>query len=221
MRSGRVLLAACAAGIGLLAAVAVTDRNTLAFTLGVINARVAADLRPGQEACQAPVAVPDDDAAFDRVVFSLGTHRRPGPALEVVVSSLEGGRVLGRGQLAAGYPDVDRRPRHAVPVGRVASLEPLRVCLRNAGDRRVAVFGAADFVSPSSAATLDGERLDTDLNLAFEREARSAASLVPAMLERATLFRAGFVGMWTYVLLALVVLAGVPWLLFRALTAAE
>ena len=47
------------------------------------------------------------------------------------------------------------------------------------------------------------------------------ASLIPAMLDRAALFRAQIVDAWTYVLLALLVVLAVPALLAGALRAAE
>jgi hypothetical protein len=53
------------------------------------------------------------------------------------------------------------------------------------------------------------------------REPRSFAALVPAILDRAALFRAPGIGAWTYWLLGALVGLAVPALLVLALGAAE
>src|SRR3954452_6432950 len=221
MRSARVLLAICLAGVVGLALVAVTMRTRLAFTLGVTAGGVAAGLAPRHEACQTPVAIPDADAAFERVVVTLGTYGRPGPPVEITVAPVRGGAALAQGRLPGGYPDVDRSPRHAVEVGKVTTQAPVRVCVRNLGDHKVAVYGNGPLASRTSSATLDGRPLNSDLSLTFELDGSpSLASLVPAIFNRASLFRAGWVGAWTYVVLALAMLLGVPLLVAAALRAA-
>jgi hypothetical protein len=221
LRPTLVLIGVVALGAIALTLVAATSRDQLAFTLGVTNGLVAADLRSGDVACQAPVAMPDADATFDRVVFSLGTYRRPGPPVDVTLRPARGGPVLAQGQLAGGYPDVDRAPSQAVVVGHVSSRAPMRVCLRNRGPGKVAVYGNAGIASRTSSATVDGKAVQTDLNLRFERfEPRSLLSLAGAMARRAALFRASWFGAWTYALAALLVLVAVPTLLVLALRTA-
>jgi hypothetical protein len=221
MPSGRLFLAVCFAGLVALAIVAVTQRTRDAFSLGVPAGGVAAELQPGQRACQSPVAIPDADATFERVVVALGTYRRPGSPLEVTLAPAGGGKPLARGRLRGGYPDVDRAPTHTINVGPVTTRASLRVCLRNAGEHRLAVYGNGGAASRTSSATLDDKPIDVDLSLSFERgRPRSLASLVPVMFKRASLFRAGFVGPWTMWLVALVVLLGSPLLITAALRAA-
>jgi hypothetical protein len=215
MRSVAVLLGVIAAGLLGLVVFTLTQERTLAFTLGVPKGAPVAPLRPGEVVCQAPIAVPDAAAAFDRVAFQIGTYRRPGPPLEVTVEPAAGGRPVARGQLASGYQDVSVS---SVAVGRVTTRDPVRVCIRNRGTDRAAIYGAADAASRTSTASLNGRPLNADLSLVFEREhARSLASLVPAMLDRASLFRASWLGAWAYALLALVVVLGIPALLALAL----
>jgi hypothetical protein len=81
----------------------------------------------------------------------------------------------------------------------------------------VAVFGNAGIASRPTTAAVAGKPVDADLNVAFERDPRSLLSLAPAIAERAALFRAGWVGLWTYALLAALMLLAVPALLVRAL----
>jgi hypothetical protein len=213
-----VLLGVCAATVVVLLLSAVTSKERRAFTLGVAAAGPVTTLQPGQEVCEEPVVVPDGAAAFDRVAFSLGTFGRPGPPVDVRVSAVNGS-FQARGRLPGGYADVKRAPTPAVAVGHVAPLrEPLRICLRNAGTAKVAVYGNGDLASRTSTAVKDGKLAGADISLVLERNApRSALSLVPAMFSRTSLWRAGWVGAWTYWLLAAIVLLAVPALLAVAL----
>jgi hypothetical protein len=215
-RAVAVLLGTIAAGVVGLLIVTLVDRTPLAFTLGVTRGLVAAEVPPGEVACQGTIVVPQD-GEFDRVRFSLGTYFKPGPPVEVQVLDAASGRVLARGALRGGYPDIGQAPTHAVGVGEVGARRRLRVCIANRGRAKVAIFGQLAVASASTSARLGDERLPNDLSLAFEREPRSLASLAPAILDRAALFRADWVGVWTYLLLAAAVLLAVPWLLIRAL----
>ena len=216
MRRARLLLVAlCAAGTLLVMVLALTRETSLAFTLGVRNAAPIVTLKPGESACQRPISVPGG-AGFDRIAVTLGTFRRPGPPLDISVRA-ENGRVLSRGHLAGGYPDITAQPRHAVSVSRVARGDALAVCLTNRGRDPVAVYGDADAASRTSSAYQGRERLPVDMNLVFERNSRSLATLVARIFDRASLFRPGFVGSWLYVVLMLAVVVLVPALLVRAL----
>ena len=100
MRSARlIVLGAAVAGVVVLAVLAVSQRTSLAFTLGVIRSSPVVPLDHGQRVCQRPIDVPAD-TAFDRVALSVGTFRRAGSPLEVSVAD-ERGRVVGRGRFPA------------------------------------------------------------------------------------------------------------------------
>jgi hypothetical protein len=58
------------------------------------------------------------------------------------------------------------------------------------------------------------------MGITLNREKRSLIALLPDMAERASVFRAGWVGPWTYLVLALLVLVAVPALLARGLARA-
>src|SRR3954454_20103313 len=109
MRSARLIVVGLtAAAVLALAIVAVAQRTSLAFTLGVARAAAVARLAPGEQACQQPIDVPSG-GAFDRVALGVGTYRRPGPPLRLTVREAGGDRVLAAGTLAGGYPDVTRQ----------------------------------------------------------------------------------------------------------------
>jgi hypothetical protein len=64
--------------------------------------------------------------------------------------------------------------------------------------------------------------IDTDLTLVFLRERRrSALALVPVMFEHASRFHPGWVGPWTFWLLAALVVGAVPLLLGIAIVASR
>lgn len=219
MRRARVVvLGAMAALVVGLALIAVLTHTSLAFTLGVIRAAPAVTLAHGQQACQRPIDVPAG-GAFDRVGLSVGTFQRAGSPLAMTVQDM-GGRVLGRGTLAGGYPDIASVPVHHVPLDRTVGEGRVAVCVRNEGERKVALYGNADAAARSSSAYKDGRPAKVDLSLEFERSSRSWASELPRMLDRAALFRAPWLGPWAYWILAVALAVGAPWLLLRALRSA-
>jgi hypothetical protein len=221
-----IMCALTLAGVLGLALAAIFGERSQAFTLGVTRAATT-KVAPDGEVCQSPVAVPAA-AAFDGVTFAVGTQQRPGPPLEVTVREADltrpgalDGAVLARGTLDRGYPDVDRAPEHTVWLQRVPDEQTVAVCIRNRGRHPAFVYGNADIAARTSTAFLDGQPTGNDLALEFDRrEPRSLASLVPAMVDRAALFRAGLIGPWTYWLLGGLVLLAVPALLVRALRSA-
>jgi hypothetical protein len=216
MRRAAVVLAAlCAVAVAALAGVAALHKDALAFTLGVTSASPVAQLRAGDEACQTGIAVPPD-GGFDRVRFSAGTFHRPGPPLDVKVVESGTRTAVARGRLAAGYSDVAQAGAHTVAVGDVAPGRRVDVCFANRGSRPVGLYGNAGAASRSTTASIEGKPADVDINLVFERPRRSWLSLVPAIANRAALFRAGWVDGWLYLLLSALVVIVVPALLIVA-----
>ena len=212
------LLAALAVAAVLLVG---ADRKTqLAFTLGVSPGGVVTTLAPGQTACQRPIDVPKG-GGFDAITVPLGTFHQPGSAVEATVIALPGRAPLGRGTLAAGYPDVGARALERIPVTpAVREGARVAVCLRNTGDGRVAVYGNGDLATSASTLFKDGRPATADASLAFTREPRSVLSLFGVSADHAALFKAGWVGPWTFWLLAALVALGVPALLAFALARA-
>jgi hypothetical protein len=210
-------LAAVLAGIAVLA----LQRDSLAFTLGVKPILPAVGLNPGDVACQTPVAVPPG-GGFDRIVVQLGTYGLPGPRMVAEIRDTGTHRVLARGTIPAGYPDVAQAPEHVVAVGPVAAGRTVDVCLADRGDRRVAVYGNADAASRTSTATHDGQPTGFDMNVVFRRSPRSMLAVLGDAARRAALFKFGWTGAWTFWLLGALVLLAVPALLVRAVrTAAD
>ena len=202
----------CVVGIAGVIAAAALDERRLAFTLGVQPAQVAAVVQPGDTACQSPIDVPADASTVE---FPVGTVA-PGPPL--VVSVRTGAREAGRATVPAGYRD--RATVKASPPG-IEQGRRVMLCVRNAGRRPVSLYGGASQATRTSRLTLDGVDTNTDLTLVFERsKARSMLSALPDAIERATLFKAGWISQGLLWVLAALLVTAVPAVVVAALRAA-
>lgn len=207
---GAVVLVAIVA----LVVQAATEDRALAFSLSVGSGSVAAEMRPGETACQRPIPVAED---FERVRLQVGTFERPGLPLALTVRAA--GRVLARGRLEGGYADGSKQ---IVALDReVSEGRDVAVCVRNAGRHRVALYGSGAAARTRSGVTLDGVPTDTDLMLDFLHEQpRSTLATIPAMARRAEVFSAGWMAQWVYFALGALVLVAVPACIARALSSA-
>ena len=205
------------AGMVGVAALGLSLGSSLAYSLGVNPATVAATLEPGDRACQAPIR-PPTGTEFDRVGFLVATFGEPGPPLGVEVRDDSTGRRLETGRLRDGYADFDAALReHVVSVGRVDVRTPLRVCIVNEGTRPAGVIGQDGVASPSTTATLEGEPLTTDLGINLREDRQSLIARLPEMAERAARFRGGWVGPPLYLAVALALVLGAPVMITRGL----
>jgi hypothetical protein len=208
-----------AAGLAALAAVGLTEGSSLVYTPGVNPVTPVAVLGPDDQACQGPISVPDG-TDFDRVGLTIGTYRQPGQPIRVNIVAVPRGRVEASGHAAGGYGDVRPGRELVVPVGRVETEAPIRVCVTNEGDRKLALFGQAGIASPHTSGRLNGQPLKSDVALALRHDERSLLALAPDIARRASRFRAGWVGPVVYLVLALAILAGAPLLLARGIARA-
>ena len=217
-RAGVAALIACiAAGALALVLVAGSDKRTLAFTIDV-RALAVLVAQPGHELCQRGI---DREAGFDTVELHYGTFGRPGPRMGIAILDSRTRRPLATGVVPAGHPDnspADARISPALPAG-----APIDACARNLGAARVGLYGGPASDSAATAPSLgrNGPQTGGDLSVTFLRShPRSVLSQVPAIFERASIFRPGWVGAWTFWALLGAVGLAVPALLARALAAA-
>ena len=197
---------AVAIGLGWLLKTAAGDDRTVAYSLGVPSAGVAAKIAPGKSACQKPIDLAVEAAA---VVFPVATDGRAGQPLDVTVRT-SSGRVLGRGEVAGGY--VDGSPQTA-QLDRVAGpADGAAVCIANEGHLPVFIYGSENVTS--SATIVDGKSNPVDLDVRFLYDSpRPFVRLIPDAFEHAALFRPGWVGAWVYWLLLAGLSIGAPLLL--------
>ena len=77
-----------------------------------------------------------------------------------------------------------------MPVAPPREETAVSICIRNAGDRRVALYASADRTNSRSHVFVDGRPVFPDFGIAFyEREPASILERLPASVERATVFR--------------------------------
>jgi len=215
VRGGAALLLAVAAlGVVALAVASALHSHTLAFTLGVQAPRQVVSLTRDVPACQAPIEVP---APFEAIRFKAGSNDRVGSPLEVTVRGRDG-RTLASARVPKGYNE--DRPIVA-RVGRVPAGDPVSVCIEASGETRVELYGDLGGTLPASGLRFGAEPRDADLSLVFLRDRPvSAASLVPAMLERATLFGPDWLDPAALAVLLVLAAVGAPLFLALALVRA-
>lgn len=212
-RGWPVLLTVAVLGLAGLAVSAAVDERDLAFTNGVPILRVIARVKPAQVACQTNVRVIEPFSAVELVPRRL---KRALPPVSVELRERPGGRTLAAVGVPVGY--ADNRPLR-VRVPPVAAGRRVDVCVRNRGDRRVGLEGGKGESAPGSLFVRGGEPYEhSALSLWFRRDRpRSVLSQLPTVFARASLFRPGWVGPWTFWLLLAAVAVGVPLLLARAI----
>ena len=208
---GRHLLVAAAVALAaiLIAAFWLGGKERrLAATNSIAPADTAAEVAPGESLCVARLWLPADANAVRLRMASSGRRRA-----RVVLRLDEPGRASSSTARAVpGAADVDFAVR---PLHRDA---PVRLCLRP--DRRIRVEGMRDRevsgvgyewrrfqADQPSPVELDGRAVPARVSVWFLKpESRTLAATLPDVLRRASIFRPGFVGSWTYlVMLAVLV----------------
>ena len=228
---------AAVAAIGLLGLVAasITSKTQVVQSLGVAPIYPIAPLHPqGGTVCEDPIPLAN---AVHNVRVHVGTQGQPGVPLDVTVSRTQGpdlppGPQIAQGHVAGGW--VDNGTPQTAKVSGVAAGQRVKICITNRGTRWAYAFGdigvppaGIEFRSgprPTNTPAegkVDGVGLQGDIALEFASDQpRSLLARVPDMFDRASAFRPGFVGAWTYWLLLAAILIAVPLLLWRALATA-
>jgi hypothetical protein len=162
-------------------------------------------LRPGSEACLSDVAFDTDSEIVELTVLAA---RRPTPAL-MVVAEAPGYRRTAAVQ--AGY---------APPLALQARLDPPErsvigtLCIRNRGDRRVALLGTTDVrtVVARPMTRIDGVEVVPDISVRLlSGEGGSVLERVGEMVDRAAAFKPGLFGAPVLLWLVLALVAfGIP-----------
>ncbi len=161
-----------------------------------------AGLAPGQQACQGEELLPGDTGA---VQLTIGTYGRPGPPLSLTATG-PSGRLLTRGALPAGWHQGVVR----IPVRRTSSpTDAARVCVRVAPRPRgstIALGGdtEAGYLMEVAGRPFPGARMRLD----YLRPGRESwYQLLPTIVHRFSIDKAGFLRDWEWVAALLLVLA--------------
>jgi hypothetical protein len=162
-------------------------------------------LNPGSEACLSDVAFDTDSEIVELTALAA---RRPTPALTVVADAPGYRRIAA---VKAGY---------APPVVLKAPLDPPErsvigtLCIRNRGERRVALLGTTDVRTVVARPTtrIDGKEVVPDITVRLlSAEGGSVLERAGEMVDRAAAFKPGLFGAPAFLWLVLVLVAvGVP-----------
>lgn len=166
-------------------------------------------LRPGEAACEKDVGFDTDS----QVAQFVGTPvRGAGPELEVLARA-PGYRAVSR--VPGGYRDrTVFLQRFQAPPGSVVG----EFCVRNRGRRAVALQGSTEFRTDTRQTTTVGGKQVPNMTLRlFEGQPKSFITELPRILDRAALYKVGFLRSWMLWVLLVVVLAGVPLAVLYAL----
>jgi hypothetical protein len=161
-----------------------------------------AELAPAQRVCFEPAVM---DRRSARARFRVTTFARPGVPLALTIT---GPGYAFATSVAGTYAD---NGLLSVPVRAPAHDVAARICLRNAGSRRVALYGADDITRAPLTVTRDRRRIGPAVQFAFfEGRPVSLGRRMPTALARMDAFRPGFVGPWLFWPLALLCAIGLP-----------
>jgi hypothetical protein len=197
----RQITVAAATGIvalGLAIGALSRDRDRLAYTNNVPARGLATATDPGGRMCRSNVYFPSDATGVR--IYTL-TYARPGPPLDLSFRSPRG---TIRSRLPAGYPDQNYV---VFPIQRPGTEITGTLCIRNAGNHRIAFGGVGYNSAVGSLLTVDGRRVPADLAIEMTAGRGSLLGLVPTIFERATVWAPPWVGRWTFYLLAVAALA--------------
>jgi hypothetical protein len=158
----------------------------------------AATLHAGQKACQGAELLPADTAAVRVSVTAFG---QPLPALQLVLTAPDGS-VLRSGELAAG----SREGAVRIPIAYVAhATQNATACLRDVGPASIAVAGA--YPDPPNHMLVAGASVEGRLRYDYLRRGRESwLALLPTIVHRWTLAKAGFLRHWAWVAIPLLML---------------
>jgi hypothetical protein len=188
-------------GLAVLLIAAANDGRSRAFSLGVSDVAGVTTLTRTAAVCERPIT---DPTSFGRVRAWAAPGAAPTP-VEMTVSDAQTRQVLARGR--ALVPAADGQ--FDVTLTRtVAAHRQLQVCFATVGRAKVALLGSSQ-VNPAVHLIVGGKRVATlGLSLVMlPAHPRSLLSTVPTAFARAALFKASWVGTWTFWVLAAALLA--------------
>jgi hypothetical protein len=154
-------------------------------------------------ACQPEPSIPSGSGTVGMQVSTAG--REAGP---IEVSVLQGGRTVGTGRSRGGVVDEPVRVKLG---GAVGGLEDVRLCVTNAGTRRVAVLGQeAAFGTGARISDPDAPQTRAMRLVWFEADKQMVLGRAGEVAHRYGLVKASWVGTWTFwaALVALLLVSG-------------
>ena len=199
-RTAIIFSLALLVGIGLLVWSGTRDTRARAFSLDLPFNQTSATLPAGRRACEGPVESP---VGFGGV-RAFGSSTGSPAMLDFVVSDAASGETLARGHAPVSEAF---NPITATLDGRVPAGSSVTVCMTGAGPGPVVLGGSGSAGQPVRL-RVGGRPTSQAISLVMlQARGRSFFSLLPMIFRRAALFRPGWVGAWTFWVLALILLA--------------
>jgi hypothetical protein len=210
----RTFLLVLLAGFVLLLVIALADPRGYRLSVRSDSQVLVA---PGQERCSSLIRPPG--AGADRVRFwARASGGGLVPPIVVFVRRSRTAQTLADGSADAGPPGA----RTVGLRGSVAGSRKVVACFLNAGARPAILSPPPGTPTRVTVERSDARADYADIGLELNRsDNRSLLALLPDAFDRASLFRPGWVGGWTYWLLLVALVIGVPVLLSRALASAS
>jgi hypothetical protein len=179
----------------------VRDRDVLATTPQppAPTSLSLVELRAGQRACLDKAVV---DEHSERALITVGTYRRPPSPLQL---SITGPGLRETRRIPPTYRD---NLTVSVPVNPPDDAVVTTICVRNDGERQIALYGGADRTSRSTT-RVDGAPIPANFAIAFaERDRHSLLERMPLAIERMQVFRPD--APWLAWLVGVLFLLGMP-----------
>jgi hypothetical protein len=175
------------------------------------------DLKAGSQVCFDPAVI---DTHSELAVFRVNTFKRAGGPIALTI---DGPGYHEAARAPGGYPD--NEILH-VPVQPPPHDLAVRICLKNEGARKIALFGADDQTKAPFKVSVDGVDSGVAVQFAFyERKPVSILDRLPTSFSRMQVFRPGFMGPWLFWPLAVICVLGLPagalWALYRSIADEE
>lgn len=169
------------------------------------NGAFVAGLGSGQRSCQGSELVPADTSALQ---MTIGTFGRPGPPLSVAVYAPDGTQIASGGVPGGWHQGVVR-----IPVSHVGTaVADARICIRDDAPaaNRLVIALAGDMPDPGFTMEVAGRIVGGHLRYDFLRPgSESWWQLLPTIVYRSTLAKAGLVRHWAWLGAVLLMLAAV------------
>ncbi len=154
------------------------------------NGSFVASLGAGEQTCQDGELLPADTSAMRA---TIGAYGKPGPPLHVTLTAPDG-KLLSSGGLEGGW----REGVVQIPIAHVSNASELvRLCVRDAGPGRIAIAGALP--DPGFHMDVAGHSIEGRLRYDYMRPGKESwAELLPTIVYRSTLAKAGLIRHWAW-----------------------
>lgn len=211
-RTGAIALTVVAVlGLAGLLAYASVPRRWTAFSGQVPAAVLVGNLVPRQMECQGPI---DPPTAFSEIEFWVLPVPTRGPGIYLIAINPRSNAILATARVAGGYSAPNPPTGYPNPMALQASFstnipagQETQICMLAVGSSSVLLMGSTPSGISGVLKPGAGDGHDGALAMRFfTTRSQPLLSVLPTAFSRAALFRPGWVGAWTFWVLAVALL---------------